>query len=135
MSVPEGFAPSEQRLAAIEAHQLGLRKAVDAGLLSLEPGTAERAAAICREYRDDLEKFRNEARGLSYRQNFGDCWLGNDFGAAIQRKAQGTPTSAFELLGQAMEIVENLAQTYEAAGRAYRETDEDAAHRFRGRAP
>ena len=103
---------------------------VDVGELMLEPGAAAHAAKVCQEMKEKLHGYAKQARELSKRVNFGECLEGWALSEKFYKKAAGTPKSAYEILLRAQEIMDNMAETYLAAGRAYEKQERRNAARF-----
>jgi uncharacterized protein YukE len=80
------------------------------------------------EFRDRAEQLARHVQGI----NMGNCDEGNSMRQTFHDKAQGGHNSAYDLFGQAAEIMENMAQAYEAAGKMYRGVDQGSAQAFKG---
>lgn len=128
----EGFGQNLQDVQGLAAQQQSLRAAVDAGRLRMEPGTAERAAGCCRAFAADLEDELPAVRELAEIDGFGECIAGRALRDAFRAKGEGTPTSAREIIREHQRVLEDLAQTFEAAGRAYHAADEAGGQMFGG---
>ncbi|GDY32200.1 hypothetical protein [Gandjariella thermophila] len=130
----DGFMQSAAGLANLQQQSVNLRAAVDGGQLFINPDSAQKAAQACHDYANQLRRFARRAQQLARRQNFGDCAEGNALSAKFANKAQGGPNSAWDVLNKAAQIVENLASTYEDAGRAYQQAEETNSQSFSGKA-
>lgn len=117
-----------QALAGMQQQQFGLRQAVDSGQLSIAPEAATNAAKACRDQKDRIDD-KLVVLGRYFEQSgYGACGEG----AQLQAKMATKFRQAHELLRKEQEILENMAQTYEAAGRHYQETEHAQADAFRG---
>jgi hypothetical protein len=130
----DGFMQSAAGLAGLQQQSANLRAAVDGGQLFINPDSAQKAAQACRDYADHLRKLAGNAQQLAVRQNFGNCGEGHALSTKFANKAQGGSNSAWDVLTSAVDIVENLAKTYEDAGRAYQHAEEGNAQSFKGKA-
>ena len=131
--VAEMTSPFERAVIGGQGWQdqgLTLREAVNVGELMIEPEAAGRAAQICRDLRDKLDGHAETARRLHQKVDFGQCLEGWALSEKFSRKAMGTPTSAYELIIRAQEILDNMAEMFEAAGRAYLEQERCITARF-----
>jgi hypothetical protein len=137
MTGGEGFAASGAGVAAMQQSYVSLKAAVDGGQVMIKPDTATNAAKECRDLRDDFLVFQRRAQVMARHVlgiNFGNCDEGYSMRQALHDKAQGDrPNSAYNLFTKAAEIMENMAQTYEAAGKMYHETDQGNAQAFKGK--
>jgi uncharacterized protein YukE len=136
MTGVEGFAASGAGVAAMQQSYVSLKAAVDGGQVMIKPDAATNAAKACRDKRDRFVDFQTRAQGLAQRVqgiNMGGCDEGNSLRKTFHDKAQGGHNSAYDLFGQAAEIMENMAKTYEAAGKMYHETDQGNAQAFKGK--
>jgi hypothetical protein len=131
--VSDGFAAMAARVSGLHQQATSMKAAVDAGHVRIEPDAAANTAKACRAQMARLDERLYEARRLTIRVNFGDCDEGNQLSGKFSQKAQGGPNSAYELIVQAQQALENLAKTYEAAGRMYQQTDEGNAQAFKGK--
>jgi len=71
VSVPN-FAQANQGLAAMQQQQSGLRAAVEAGKLWMEPDVAERAAGRCEQQITEVRSIIDDLRELERERKFGD---------------------------------------------------------------
>jgi uncharacterized protein YukE len=69
---------------------------------------------------------------LSRKVNFGDCGEGNQLSDKFAHRAAGTTTSAYEVIRAYQQVLENMAQAIEAAGRMYGQADRGSAQTFKG---
>jgi len=92
---------------------------VDIGELMLEPDAAAKAVKACRELQEKLSDQITVAESLARKVDFGQCNEGNALSEKFFLKAKGTPTSLWEVLTKAYAILDNMAETYLAAGKAY----------------
>ena len=132
----EGFAGAASGIAAMQQNYVNLKGAVDSGQVSITPDAATNAAKACRDQKDDFVRFRDQAQQLARHAQslkMGNCAEGTSLRSTFQNKAQGGQNSAYDLFGQAAEIMENMAKTYEAAGKMYHETDQANAQAFKGK--
>ena len=115
---------------ALEHQYLTLRQMVDVGELMLEPDAAARAARACQELKEKLAGHAQMAIHLSKRVDFGQCSEGWALSEKFSQKAKGTPLSLYEVLIKTQEILDNMSDTYLAAGRAYAEQERVNANKF-----
>ena len=115
---------------ALERQYLTLRQMVDVGELMLEPDAAARAARACQELKQKLAEHTDTAMHLSRKVDFGQCNEGWALSEKFSQKAKGTPLSLYEVLVKTKEILDNMADTYLAAGRAYAEQERLSATKF-----
>jgi hypothetical protein len=132
----EGFAGVGSGIAALEQNYVNLKGAVDSGQVSITPDAATNAAKACRDQKRQFVELQLRAQNLSqYARSMkaGTCDEGTALRTTFSEKAQGGQNSAYDLFGKAIEIMENMAQTYEAAGKMYHETDQSNAQAFKGK--
>lgn len=99
-----------------------LRKSVDEGLLYMEPGTAEACAAKADAWRAGLESVKRQFNvhgNQTGSGEFGVLQSGQDLAQGFVGKAR----QAVEYLDRQIEIADNMAETFRAAGRAYAEQE------------
>lgn len=120
----EGFAQAATGAAAAARTQLGIRQQVDAGMLSMEPGTAEKVAAAYTKMADGLLEDARNASLLAEPVNFGQCNEGQALSNKFATKADGAPNSAVDVIRAYEKIYRNMAETVLEAGRRYSQTDE-----------
>lgn len=126
----EGFAQAATGAAAAARTQLGIRQQVDAGMLSMEPGTAEKVAAAYTKMADGLMEDAKNAGRLATEARFGDCAEGNSLSKKFALKAEGGPNSAVDVIRAYEQIYRNMADTVLEAGRRYQQTDDGVRDAF-----
>ncbi|HEY0494099.1 MAG TPA: hypothetical protein VGD48_00050 [Kutzneria sp.] len=132
----EGFAGVGSGIAALEQNYVNLKGAVDSGQVSITPDAATNAAKACRDQKNAFATLQVKAQSLAQHAQglqMGACEEGTALRTTFRDKAQGPQNSAYDLFGKAMEIMENMAKTYEVAGKMYHETDEANAQAFKGK--
>lgn len=132
----EGFVGAAAGVAALEQNYVNLKGAVDSGQVMITPDAATNAAKACRDQKRSFVLFQSRAQGLAQHAqslNMGACDEGTALRNTFRDKAQGPQNSAYDLFGKAAEIMENMAQTYEAAGKMYHETDQANARALKGK--
>ncbi|GGM32746.1 hypothetical protein GCM10012275_00180 [Longimycelium tulufanense] len=130
----EGFAGASAMMSGLRQQYAGLRTAVESGGFRVEPQAATDAAKACRDFKDQLDIVMRQAWRLARVNGLGESNIGRDLAQKFVKKADGTPDSLVPIVRQAQDILENMAQTYEAAGRSYQQTDEANRQAFGGRA-
>jgi hypothetical protein len=118
-----------QAVDHIGQEQLGLRQAADSGQLSIDPTAATNAAKVCREHKLQIDNRVSDLLEQANHSGYGDCVEG----AALHAKMIGKWQEAVALLQKEQEILDKMAQTFEAAGKHYQETEQaqaDAAKRL-----
>lgn len=133
MSVPN-FAQANQGLAAMQQQQTGLRAAVEAGKLWMEPDVAERAAVCCEQQITEVESIIDDLRELDRERKFGDNADGHAIARAFKDAAVTGPDSIKGVLLNAQQVLQNMADTYRAAGRAAAQAEDANQQMFRGSA-
>lgn len=131
-----GFGGAALGIAAMEQNYVNLKGAVDSGQVSITPDAATNAAKACRDQKREFVALQLKAQNLSQfarSMKAGDCGEGTALRTTFSEKAQGGQNSAYDLFGKAIDIMENMAQTYEAAGKMYHETDQTNAQAFKGK--
>lgn len=114
---------SAARLAGLDTQQRSIDTEVQGGRLAIGSEVAQRAAGLCRDHGARLRELRAEIDALGQPVSFGDCKVGEQLAAKFAAKAATGPDSLADLLTAAERIVDDLAQTYAAAGSAYRQAD------------
>ncbi|MGH3914993.1 MAG: hypothetical protein ACRDTC_16540 [Pseudonocardiaceae bacterium] len=127
-AIGDSFTRADAQLVGINGQQTDLQRAVLAGELWLDPDVAKQAADHCKQAIIDINESLNNARRLAERCKFGD---NEDGWAASERFAQAG-REYIAMLEKARTVVENMAATYEAAGRTVTQADEAGKQSFRG---
>ncbi|MGH3931727.1 MAG: hypothetical protein ACRDTF_17340 [Pseudonocardiaceae bacterium] len=127
-AIGNSFARADAQLVGINGQQTDLQRAVLAGELWLDPNVARLAVIRCEQARGEINESLNNARRLVERGKFGDNEDGNAAGERFARAGH----EYIAMLEKARTVVENMAATYEAAGRTVAETDEAGRQSFRG---
>ena len=133
-----GFAGAALGVEALRQNYVNLKGAVDSGQVMIKPDAAANAAKACRDQRDKFAKFQITAQQMGNKVahvNMGDCEEGHQLRDQLHTKALGPDGSgsAYSLFGQAADIMDKMASTYEAAGKMYHETDQANAQAFKGK--
>lgn len=114
MSVPNS-AQANHGLAAMQQQQTGLRAAVEAGTLWMEPDVAERTAVRCEQQIGEFQMMIEKLRNLDRERKFGDNADGHAIAKAFNAAVTG-PDSVRGVLVNAQRVLQNMADTYRAAG-------------------
>jgi hypothetical protein len=136
----EGFAGAALGITAMEQNYVNLKGAVDSGQVSITPDAATNAAKACRDQAAAFAEMQDRANRLAFHARslkLGDCAEGHAMVTTLTNKANDSSgnsgSSAAALFGQAAEIMNNMAATYEAAGKMYHETDQNNARALKGK--
>ena len=134
-----GFVGAAAGVAALQQNYVNLKGAVDSGQVSITPDAATNAAKACNDQAREFSRMQDRAARLAVSAKslkLGDCVEGQSMGTTFVNKANDgsgtTGNSAYALFGQAVEIMKNMAVTYQAAGKMYHETDQNNARAFKG---
>jgi hypothetical protein len=132
----EGFVGAAAGVAALQQNYVNLKGAVDSGQVMITPDAAANAAKACKDQAAAFTVMQDRASRLAqgaHGMKAGDCAEGQTMVTTFANKAHGGGgNSAYDLLGQAAKIMNNMADTYTAAGKMYQETDQDNARAFKG---
>ncbi|MCP2262050.1 hypothetical protein LX15_005782 [Streptoalloteichus tenebrarius] len=126
----DDFQQAASMLSGIRRQQADLDAAVTSGGFRVTPEAATNAAKACRDHKDRLNEALEDAQNLQRTSGFGECRIGEQLADKFAKKADGGPTSLIPLLRKAQDILENMARTFEAAGRAYHQADDDNRRAF-----
>ncbi|MGH3977513.1 MAG: hypothetical protein ACRDRZ_00680 [Pseudonocardiaceae bacterium] len=127
MPVPD-FAQAGQDLAGLQQHQQGLRSAIDAGQLWMEPGVAERAAVACDQQVDRIDRILGTCHQIQQRARFG----ANEDGEAAAVRFQQAGREFVAVIEGAQRVFEDMAANFRKAGRAAAQAEEANQQMFRG---
>jgi len=127
-----GFVTAGAALTDLEAQSAQLSAAVASGGFRIEPEAATEAARACREFRDEIEKIVSHSFSLGRRLGFGRSITGEALAEKFALKASGDSNSLLPLLRRMQEILEDMAQSYEAAGRSYQNVEDANRQAFSG---
>jgi hypothetical protein len=92
-----------------------LRRSVDAGLLWLEPGTAEKCAVRAEALMHGLNSVRSVLGTGQNLSGFG----GFASGDALKQEFMSKAADALDYIDRQISIAANMAETFRSAGRAY----------------
>lgn len=126
---PRGGAADDRAASSAARSQQDTAAAVDSGRFAIAPGTAQRAAQVCRDHGTRLKDLQREIDELGTLVPFGECKVGEQLAAKFADKAVSGPQSLAALLSCAEQIVENLAQSYAKAEAGYTHLDAGGAAR------
>lgn len=129
--VPDGLGQAAAALPDLARQQAGLEAQVASGAFRLTPEAATAAAKVCRDAIAGLDDALAQHQAFTFGfspEGFGDCLIGRAFAGKIARKARQVQ----DLVKQAQQVLENMAQAYEASGKRTQQADEDNAGAFRG---
>ncbi|GAA0539727.1 hypothetical protein GCM10011581_50170 [Saccharopolyspora subtropica] len=128
----EGFAAQAGNLAG---QAQGLRAAVDAGHLVMDPQAAERVARVYEDKADDIRGCSSAAQRLITNGVYGDCFIGRGLEKKFNEKLTGTggapDAGLIPILRKMEKILRDMAQAYRDSARDMRNTDENRAHDLR----
>lgn len=117
------------RLPELQEHAAGLKAQVDSGAFRLTPEAAAAAAKVCRDAIAALNHdVLRRTKDLGYANGFGECLEG----AALAWKFQDKAAQFRDVVKRSQQVLENMAQCYEASGKRTMQTDEDIRGTFRG---
>lgn len=127
-----GFAAAGAALTSLEAQSAQLSAAVASGGFRIEPEAATDAAKACRDFIDEIDDLLQETYTLGRRLGFGENNVGEALAEKFAQKASGDSNSLLPLLRRMQEILEEMAQSYEAAGRSYQNVEDANRQAFSG---
>ena len=110
----------------------GLQQAASSGRLRMEPGVAEQCAKHCEDLKHKLDGHYWNAQSLQIKSGMGDCIIGNAVTEKFNTKATGPTNSLMSVIRQHQQVLTQMAQTYRAAGQAFRAQDRDNAAELGG---
>ena len=122
--------PIAKAAAGTQASQsdwTALKASAGAGELFFEPGAAEECAKACEDAIAKIERHLQMARQLSFVDGFGSPSEGQQLAAKFKRKAD----EAVEVLQAHKAVLQDMRDTYRAAGKAYVDGDVGSSDRFR----
>ncbi|WP_305094531.1 hypothetical protein [Prescottella sp. R16] len=102
----------------------GLTAVVEAGDLSMDPGTAKQCARKCVEFADKLRVIRERAHQLGRVEGFGTLPSGLALKAKFEAKAVGGEYSMVQALTDHIDEVERMRTVFETIERRYAETEQ-----------
>jgi hypothetical protein len=118
----EGFAAGARALAG---QAQGLRAAVDAGQLVMDPEAAERVARLYDQKADDFRGFQRDTRQLIATGAFGDCFIGRELEKKFELKVNDPEVGVVAILSKTEEILKGMAQAYRDSAREMQSADEE----------
>ncbi|WP_137725714.1 hypothetical protein [Prescottella subtropica] len=107
-----------------------LAKSVDAGELTMEPGTARACAQRCAEFAAELGVLRSRAYQLQFVEGFGTLPSGIALAEKFSKKAVGGDYSLVQALTDHIDEVQRMQTVFEKIERRYAETEQANASRF-----
>ncbi|MFD1811352.1 hypothetical protein [Rhodococcus gannanensis] len=115
----------------LDAGQPGsLSQAVTDGALRLDEGVAERCIGACDALLAELDALGAEFNSGQWRPRFGAFSVGEELAVKFEKLANGPEGSLRVALLSHIEVVKQMRDLFEAAGRAYREAEEANAARL-----
>ena len=108
---------------------LQLTQEAEAGRLFLEPDAAATCARACTNFIDVLIELKHRANTLLCKDAFGHLPSARALGQKFDDKATG-PGGLTEVLQQHIDVVTRMKNLFDAAGKAYLDTDADTRHRI-----
>ncbi|MGH3979273.1 MAG: hypothetical protein ACRDRZ_09775, partial [Pseudonocardiaceae bacterium] len=112
------FAQAGQGLQQLQQQQQGLKAAVAAGELWMEPDVAERAAARCEQGIDEVDQIIYDLEPLARERKFGKNDHGHQVATAFKDAAVTGENSVAGVLRESKDVLRDMAQTFRDAGRA-----------------
>ena len=106
-----------------------LAQEAENGRLFLEPDAAAHCAQACADFLVVLNELRGRANRLLCREAFGHLPSARALGQKFDDKATG-PGGLTEVLQQHIDVVTRMKNLFDAAGKAYLDTDADTRHRI-----
>lgn len=109
-----GFAGAALGVAAMQQNYVNLKGAVDSGQVMITPDAATNAAKACGDqaaaFTDMQDRASRMAQG-AHSMKAGNCAEGQTMATTFANKARSDGNSAYDLLGQAAKIMNNMADT------------------------
>lgn len=118
-------------LGALTEQQSDLEAAVESGQLWMEAGVAERAAARCEQAVDEIRAWLGDTYELVQRRKFG----ANEDGEAAAARYATAGQEYVQVMKEARDVFQRMADTYRAAGRTIAQAEETNQLTFRGGEP
>ncbi|WP_243789801.1 hypothetical protein [Saccharopolyspora gloriosae] len=126
-----GFAAAKEGLKAVSAQTQTINQQVGAGMLSLDPEVAEKAAKRVEEEIEALRQLYMKAQGLGSVRGLGDYPDGQQLAKRFQDKATDPDSGALELIRTLQDELQKQADAFRGAARDYRSMDEQNADDLR----
>ncbi|GAB2660889.1 hypothetical protein GCM10027271_19550 [Saccharopolyspora gloriosae] len=126
-----GFAAAKEGLKAVSAQTQSINQSVGAGMLSLDPEVAEKAAKRVEEEILELRQLARKINSLSLVKGLGNYPDGQQLAQRFQDKATDADAGAFALIRALQEELQKQADAFRGAARDYRATDEQNADDLR----
>ncbi len=124
----DALRTAASHVAASRTEWTDLKAAALGGELRFEPAAAERCAQVCETAVDQITDQLQTARQLTRVEGFGDTIAGRALADKFARKGG----EAVDVLVAHRQVLQDMAATYRAAGRAYTEAEANNAVRLRG---
>ncbi|GAA4612945.1 hypothetical protein [Saccharopolyspora hordei] len=122
-----GFAGAAEGIKAVAAQTQWVNQQVGAGMLSLEPEAAEKAAKHCEDEIRELQQLFREAQAINRVTGLGDYPDGQQLAKRFEDKATDPTAGALTLVRQMQDELQKMADAYRAAAKDYRAIDEQHA--------
>ena len=116
----DGGSQAGQQLAGLAQRQSGLQAEIAAGQLWMEPDVAERAAVLCEQQVDKVNRILLKKEVISTWGKFGD----NEDGTTAARCYVQSGDAFVTVMMEARGVFERMAETYRAAGHAAAQAEE-----------
>ncbi|WP_243794055.1 hypothetical protein [Saccharopolyspora gloriosae] len=126
-----GFAAAKEGLKAVSAQTQSINQQVGAGMLSLDPEVAEKAAKRVEEEIEALDRAYDQARILTRVKGIGDYPDGQQLAKRFQDKASDPEAGALSLIRAMQEELRKQADAFRNAAKDYRDMDEQNADDLR----
>ncbi|MGQ0775707.1 MAG: hypothetical protein ACT4NY_15030 [Pseudonocardiales bacterium] len=127
-AIAGSFQQADAQLVGINGQQTDLQRAIVVGELWMDKDVAERAASRCDEAARKITESLVGADRLTWTRKFG----ANEDGIAAADRFGRAGREYIAMMKKARTVIENMAATYRAAGRAAAEADEAGQQSFRG---
>ncbi|MGI8312588.1 hypothetical protein [Saccharopolyspora hattusasensis] len=119
------------QLGGLQQQAQGLRAAVDAGQLVMDPEAAERVAKVYDEKADNLAFLVADTDDLIAHGAYGDCYIGRQLEEKFRLKVEHPETGLIAMARKMQEILKGMAQAYRDSARDMQNTDEEHARNLR----
>ena len=116
------------QLGALAGQQSDLEAAVESGQLWMDADVAERAAARCEQAAGELDDWLADTDELTRRRTFG----ANEDGEAAAARFAAAGQEYVQVIADARNVFQRMADTYRAAGRTMAQAEETGQQTFRG---
>ncbi|GAB2660905.1 hypothetical protein GCM10027271_19570 [Saccharopolyspora gloriosae] len=122
-----GFAAAKEGLKAVSAQTQSINQSVGAGMLSLDPEVAEKAAKRVEEEIEALQGLYSRALALQRVKGLGDYPDGQQLAKRFQDKAVDAEAGALPLIRLLQGELVKQAEAFRGAARDYRSIDDQNA--------